>query len=196
MRQVIIKTKQFCALSREPAWQDWLEKHAPDILDELLRHLSQSRGCKANTEKMSAIYEQLKSRGLQDAVVAFLRKEYPLTVEEIDRTFVRGQKSKIMQAISNKDVFTHYNPKLLSFPQKLVMFNQDREQLLKDVKAFLVPMWHVDYLLIGDFAYIEYFKLKYSKDAEKIKPESREIYKYRISKGISQSEKVVDESPS
>ena len=76
-----IKTQQYCGLSREPKFQQWLEKFAPDLLISLREHFKTKPGCKENKNKMIAIQKTLESRGLSKELVLFLLDQYPTTVE-------------------------------------------------------------------------------------------------------------------
>jgi hypothetical protein len=72
-----IRTRQYCGLSREKKWQDWLGETAPDLLDDLQNHLRNSSGCKQNRLKMEKIQEELLDRGLSKKLLLFLNDNYP-----------------------------------------------------------------------------------------------------------------------
>ena len=80
-KQYTIKTQQYCGLSREPKFQQWLEKFAPDLLASLHEHLKTKSGCKENKNKMIVIQKTLESRNLSKELVLFLLDEYPSTVD-------------------------------------------------------------------------------------------------------------------
>lgn len=191
-----IRTKQYCNLSQEQKWQSWLQSVSQELYDDLMTHMEVSRSCKQNYAKMLDIQQGLEKRGLLPQMVLFLKREYPYAVEEIrvgaPKGQIRQRPSNVVEAISDAVVFEHYHPNLLTFPQKLVLENDDQEQLLREVKDFCQGKVGVDFIIIGNKAYIEYFKLKYTKEAKKISPNRREIHQFRLKHGISKDQNVAN----
>jgi hypothetical protein len=172
-----IKSRQFCSLSREPKWQDWLRKNAVDLYDKLIAHLKTSKGCRANVDKMTEIQKELDKRHLLVDMVKFLKVEYPIVLEEVYDDKPQPKMTKI-ESHNDKAVFKHYNPNLLTFPQKVIMTG-DPNEIQRAVKEFIAGKISTDYLIIGNTAYVEYFHQKYEKESTMVKPESRELFKYR-----------------
>jgi hypothetical protein len=182
-----IKTTLFCSISKEAKWQDWLVKISPDLGQELLAHVKNSRSCRANSQKMREVLDKLRKRGAGPALIQFLKTEFPFAIEEVLEKQV-PQKTVRVETVDNS-IFEFYDPHLLSFPQKMILRNDDINVLRQSVVNFCIGKVGVDYLIIGNTAYIEYFKLKYDTEAGLIKSEEREIYKYRISVKIPQDRK-------
>lgn len=80
-KQYKIKTQQYCGLSREKKWQEWLGKVAPDLLIELHEHFKQGSGCKKNKLKMEEIQEKLVERKLSKNLILFLNENYPHVID-------------------------------------------------------------------------------------------------------------------
>jgi hypothetical protein len=146
---------------------------------------------------MEQIQQELESRRLSQQMINFLMKEYPFAVEEIKEagdvkpTAMRGQ---LMVTAHDQDVFEHYNPNLLTFPQRIIIKNDDPEGLKRDVNDFIINKVGVDYLIMDNMAFIEYFKLKYSAEAKMVALESRELYKYRQLHGIVPYQRIVSKN--
>lgn len=195
-----IRTQQFCSLSKEAHWQNWLYTVAVDLHKDLMEHIEKSTSCRTNHIKMMEIHAKLEQRKLVHNMVKFLRKNYPHTVEEVadvesDSPIPFAPPSKILESITEKEVFAHYKPGLLTFPQKAVMENDDVDALKRDVHNFLATMINGDYIIIGNRAYVEYFKLKFSKESQEIKLHDREVYQYRVKHGLGALERVVVREP-
>jgi hypothetical protein len=77
-------------------------------------------------------------------------------------------------------VFKQYKPGLLTFPQKLILVDADAESLLNRVKDFLKDKVQIDYLLLGDTAYIEYVLKKYEDVVSQIPEHAKEIQQFRL----------------
>lgn len=193
MAKYRIKTKQFCSLSKEQKWQGWLQSVCPELHDDLMRHLQVSRGCRSNHAKMMDIQVGLEKRKLLPEMVKFLRKHYPMVVEEVDGP---GKAKPVPRPTSylNKDneqqVFKYYNPYLLTFPQKMILENDNPEVLLRQTKEFCSDKVNCDYIIIGNKSFIEYFKRKYVKESKMVPQDSREIHQYRVRNGLGRSDKV------
>jgi hypothetical protein len=188
-----VRSKQFCILSREMLWQSWLHSVAPDLYDDLIKHLETSSGCRSNTIKMEIIQKQLEIRGMSSKMVTFLLKNYPATVEEVHEPsdLPTGPKSDILLAGASQSIFKSYNPNLLTFPQRLIFENNDVDVLYRDTLEFIRNKVSVDYLIIDNRSYIEYFKTKYAAESKVIKMNNRELYRYRQSRGLPQTSKVI-----
>jgi hypothetical protein len=142
---------------------------------------------------MMEIQMDLGKEGKLVDLVKFLLVEYPITIDkdgDIDEKAPEiistpgPQRSRYLTKIDNDVVFKHYNPHMLTFPQKLVMQNSDLKQLELDAKDFITGKLNTDYIIIDDKAYIEYFKLKYQDESKKIPKDKREIFLYRTKTNI------------
>lgn len=187
-----IKTSAFCSLSRSEDFQKWLEATASDLHEDLLTVVHAARGCRANSNKMMDIYFELNNRNLEPHLITFLKRRFPWVIkerkgilqpEEVKQVKINQQ---VQQAIKTKDwatvnkhaVFQSYRPDILSFPQKYIIID-DPNVLYDRVQKFIQNKLAVDYILIEDHAYIEYFDMKYAAVVDKIPRENRDIYKYR-----------------
>lgn len=181
-----IKTSSFCSLSRHEAWQSWLGQAAPDLLTDLDNTIKSRKGCRANSDKMMAIYHELYKRKLGNQFEKFISEKFPWLVENgpsrptnkfptvIKRTELKESNSDL----NKHQVFTSYRPHLLDFPQKLIIVDTP-QNLYKRVQGFVQDKIGVDYIIIDDHAYIEYFEPKYAGVVDRIKRENREIYRFR-----------------
>jgi hypothetical protein len=192
MAEYRVKTQQFCSLCREMRWQSWLNSVAPDLYKALVDHLSYSRSCRANHQAMVEIINKLEQRKIIEKMVQFLIKEYPYAVEEMKDKPKPPSASRVLDRIDDQNVFLVYRPNLLTHPQKLVMENEDRPALHRDIMNFIVDKVSCDYIIVGNRAYIEYFKSKFSMESQKIPYNSREIYKYRLKRGLAPDAYLVD----
>lgn len=193
-----IKTGAFCGLSRSEDFQQWLKVTAEDLYDDLIKTLTAAKGCRANTNKMMEVYSKLSEKGLEPHLISFLQRRFPWILKggKKPETFTPGKLkeevpgkrkyAKTTVDVTNKhNVFKAYKPNVLSFPQKLVMVGNPAT-LYQEVQKFAHNKLGVDYLIIEDHAYIEYFDIKYAAVVDKIPRESRDIYNYR--KRLQQNE--------
>jgi hypothetical protein len=192
---VEIKSSSFCGLSRAKDWQNWLKNVAPDLHKDLLKVVDSGKGCRANSNKMMDIYFTLHKRGLEPQLETFLKRRFPWIIkppEEPTRKQIRKKVNKVKAAEANRprkhmnwetinkhNVFLSYRPDILSFPQKHIII-ADPKFIYDQVQSFVANKLAVDYLIIDDHAYIEYFEPKYVAVVARIPREARDIYKYRI----------------
>lgn len=181
-----LKIDQFCGLSGAPDFRNWLKSTAPDLLDSLVNN--PNKGCKANQEKMIEIHRTLYDRKLEKQFETFITKRYPYLIAKdsyrADPTFrpatvpvsvpVEGH----IEGMNKHGVFKHYRPDLLTFPHKYIMAGNPAT-LQERVKRFIVDKLGVDYIILDDYAYIEYFPRRYADIVNQVRPEDREIYAYR-----------------
>ena len=187
-----IKTSAFCGLSRSEDFQRWLEVTAKDLHEDLMTVVHTARGCRANSNKMMDIYFELNSRGFEPHLITFLKRRFPWVIKEhapvlkrdevkqikVDQQVRRAAITKDWTSINKHAVFTTYRPDILSFPQKFIIID-DPNALYDRIQKFVQNKLAVDYIMIEDHAYIEYFDLKYAAVVDKIPRENRDIYKYR-----------------
>jgi hypothetical protein len=192
-----IKTSAFCGLSRSADWQNWLKETAPDLHKDLMKVVGASKGCRANSNKMMDVYFELNKRKLEPELIVFLRRRFPWIIKENSSPIKakqdkeKAQKantahqvknaraSKDWEVLNKHKVFASYRPDILSFPQKFIIVDQPAA-LYDRVQRFVENKLAVDYLIVGDRAYIEYFEPKYAAIIDKIPRSSRDIYKYRL----------------
>jgi hypothetical protein len=191
MAQYRVKTKQYCSLSKNQKWQSWLQSVSQELYDDLMNHHLANHGCKSNHIKMMEIQRKLNAKKLLPSMVQFLLKEFPNTVEEVKTPTVKPKVKPIKISNDDKGVFGYYNPKLLTFPQKIIIENDNKEELERQVHDFCKDKIDTDYLIIGNKAYIEYFRLKYSKESKKISLVDRDIHQYRLKNNINPLAKSV-----
>jgi hypothetical protein len=190
---VEIKTSAFCGLSRSEDFQKWLEATDEGLYSELLTVVHSAKGCRANSNKMMDIYFELNKRGMEPHLIDFLKRRYPWVVKEnyvskqqleqkkAIRTSVNIKQSAIVKdwdKLNKHRVFQSYRPDILAFPQKFIIID-DPNVIYDRVQKFVQNKLAVDYLIIEDHAYIEYFDMKYAAVIDKIPRETRDIYKYR-----------------
>jgi hypothetical protein len=165
---------------------------SPELYDGLVN--APVKGCRAKSEKMIQIKETLYTIGKGLELESFIQRRYPYmiaqgnsTIKEPSRQYLEIVKSKPttepkqsdhIDSLNEHKVFKHYRPDLLTFPHKYIIVGSS--PTLPDlIKAFIVDKVGVDYIIIDNHAYIEYFTRRYSDVAEKIKQENREIWIYK-----------------
>ena len=195
MAKYRVRTNQYCALSKEQKWQSWLQSVAPDLHEELMNQIAATNSCKANHFKMMEIQKALSDRGLLQQMVLFLKKEFPFTIDKLGKETPKPKApdAKLVQSITNDEVFRVYHPNLLTFPQKAIIEHDNPETLARQVRDFCQGKVGTDYIIVGSRAYVEYFKLKYTKESKEIDPKSRDIFRYRARKGLGATVKRVEE---
>lgn len=182
-----LKIDQFCGLSGAPDFRDWLKSVAPDLLNALLNN--PNKGCKANQEKMIEIHRVLYDRKLEKQFETFISKRYSyLIIKEKSQpskhsyrpasAFIIEPVIGHIDSMNKHGVFKHYRPDLLAFPHKYIMVG-DPKWLPTRIKKFIADKLGVDYIILDDYAYIEYFPRRYADVMNQIKPEDREIYAFR-----------------
>ena len=180
-----IRSDQFCALANDEHWQSWLETKAPDLYEELIKHLKISKSCRSNRELMGVIKRKLASRGFGTELIEFLRAFFPIILkilpsEPPTRKPKRIENKTVDLNNPNKHgVFALYKPYLLSFPHKKIIIDNDYESLRRKVRKFTKTKIYTDWIIIGDRAYVEYFESKFRPEAEKVPLETREINIYK-----------------
>jgi hypothetical protein len=188
-----LRTSAFCSLARSADWQVFLDDIAPDLCRDLKHTIKTSKGCRANSNKMMEIYFELDKRGLKNDLEVFLKRRFPWIIKhsgaishksvqkiakETQVEQVVEKSAKNWNNLNKHGVFRMYRPDVLSFPQKFILIGTP-ETLYGNVQEFIRNKLAVDYIIIENYAYIEYFDAKYATVVDRIPRESREIYKYR-----------------
>ena len=182
-----IKINSFCSISRNPDWHDFLERVAPEILKELMVFIRANKSCRTAKTKMIEIYKKLYSMGLGGQFEDFVKRRFPYIVEGDDpkpkaarKAYVPTEKRIVPpQRLNKHGVFKSYNPRILTFPHKLVLTNDNSEDLLAETKRFMRDKISTDYLILENVAYIEYLLPKYKDIANQIPPDGWEIENFR-----------------
>jgi len=175
-----LRTSSFCGISRTKDWQAWLKQVAPDLLKDLVETLKIA-GCRKSKSKMISIYRDLYSRNLGPKLESFIEERFPhlidnkLSKSELAKSTVVGT-TKVQ---ADNVVFKNYRPDMLTFPHRLILTSEDPATLEIKVKKFVIDKYGVDYIIIGDRAYIEYFDKRYAKVVDQIDPDKRELAIYR-----------------
>lgn len=183
-----LKIDQFCGLSGAPDFRTWLRGAAPDLLDALVNN--PNKGCKANQDKMIEIHQSIYNRKLDKQFEDFMTMRYSYLIVKEGQSYsgqpafrpatstgtsaVKGH----IDGLNKHEVFKHYRPDLLTFPHKYIMAGNPAT-LQERVKKFVVDKFGVDYIIVEDYAYIEYFPRRYADIVDQVRPEDREIYAYR-----------------
>lgn len=191
-----IKQNQFCALSKNSNWQEWLRSNAIDLYYDLKDHLKGSTSCNSNKKKMIKIRKALHDKGLDKELLKFLKVFYPTILTPIlDNSSSDHSDTKIKTSkpedLNKHKVFGAFFPGILVFPHKFIIADFNRDNLMKRLRRFIKNKLSIDYIIIGDRAYIEYFEPRYSKEAAQIDDEDREIYQFKKKHGLTRN--VYDE---
>jgi len=185
-----IHTSSFCSISRSEDWQKWLKETAPDLHQSLQEVIDSKRGCRANTNKMQDIYFELYQRNLGNAFESFVKRRFPWLIKSENKPPKERQtttrlprvtapyKKVNLEDLNKHKVFKYYKPNLLQFPQKLIILGHP-DTLFQQVQNFVQDKLAIDYLILEDRAYIEYFLPKYATIVDRYPRERREIYQYR-----------------
>jgi hypothetical protein len=176
---------QFCSLARESKFQKWLEEISVNLYSDLMKHLESATGCKANVKKMQEIQQKLQTENKSVQLVDFLLKNYPSAIVKLEDISKAETQQKLtptifLSKITDTTVFKYYYPNLLTYPMKAVFTNEDVETLRKDVKRFMADKIDADYIVVGNKAYVEYFKTKHMDEAKLVPRQKREIFLYRL----------------
>jgi len=187
-----VKTGTFCSLARHADWQAWLKIVAPKLLQDLENTINSHKGCRANSNKMMDIYHDLYKTGHGKKFEDFITQRFPWLIEDQTKPTPSQIKKKITtikkkgyisqpnptnyNELNKHKVFNFYRPNILSFPQKLILTG---DNLFDRVHDFIKNKIGVDYIILDDTAYIEYFEQKHTDVVDKIPRTSRDIYKYR-----------------
>ena len=163
-----VKVHQFCSLATSPSWQAWLFHHDEMIYRRFIRRLQASRGCGENKELMKDLLQQIQDAGHSDDVADFLKKHYPHMIE-----------GGVVTSKGDFDnIFTHYNPNILTYPRRII-FTGPKRELLKRVMEFSLDKLKTDHIIVGERAYIEYLEKSDSPIAEQIPFSNCQISQYR-----------------
>lgn len=186
---------KFCALGRRPEFKQWLQGTSSELYNYLQ---SGSIGCKARSERMVFIYNKLYESGKGAAFESFIMDKFPYIIDRgsdikpvLDpHKHLDAKKGTIrakpimppranVEGLNKHKVFRVYKPDILSFPQKRIIVNENREQLEAQVSHFCQDKFGTDFIIVEDRAYIEYFEPRHKALADKVPKEKRDIFIYR-----------------
>jgi hypothetical protein len=170
-----LKTDQFCALATSPAWHAWLHSFNQDLFKDLATHLGKRSSCKANSDKMIALLEQIQA--IPDGEVqleGFLRRHSPHVLLEDEPQEV---------PVIPSGVFGHYDPELLTVPRRLVIPAHTQQDAAHRAEEFLKGKIYADSIVLPEAgqwaAYIEFLPPEMNILADKIPVENWRIRAYR-----------------
>lgn len=145
---------------------------------------------------MKEIRTELYSRQLGAAFESFIKTNYPMIIEQEIKPVIQKEEPTVVKqppkpvrtaapTIVNKhNVFKNYRAGLLTFPHKKILINPNKQHLEAIIQSFIKDKVGVDYIIVDDHAYIEYFNKVYANEVDKITKESRDIYQYRLKNNV------------
>lgn len=186
-----VNVSQFCSLSSNPDFRNWLGKISPSMLAELTKN--PKKGCRSNVEKMMEIHKRLYEIGKGLEFEDLIRKRFPYLIKNempavrvspaplppVQAEEYKRKQISDIESMNKHKVFKSYRPDLLTFPHKYIIVGEP-DTLPTKIKEFAADKVGVDTLIIEDHAYIEYYLRRYSDVSEKIPRDQREIWAYRM----------------
>jgi len=180
-------------MSRSEDWQNWLKETDSELYQMLIDVINQRKGCSSNSEVMMKIYKGLYDRGLGEEFEVFITKRYswiieksttgikrpPRRLQDAPKMWKKQRKVSDVSSMNKHKVFRSYRPDLLQFPHKYIIVN-DPSKICQEVEDFVRDKIGVDWIIIEDHAYIEYFPAQYADICEQISPETRDVHCYRM----------------
>jgi hypothetical protein len=117
---------------------------------------------------MKELLAKIQELGGGDEIAMFLQKHYPTMIE-----------GGVTTAVGDYDeIFTHYNPNILTYPRRII-FTGPKRELQKKVREFLLDKLKSDHIIVGDRAYVEYLEKADAAIAGKIPLSNWQIAAYR-----------------
>lgn len=186
-----VNISQFCSLSSNIDFRNWLGKIAPAMLNELVKN--PRKGCHSNQEKMVEIHKRLYEIGKGQDFEELMRKRFPYLIKNemplvkvspaalppVKAEEYKRQQISAIETMNKHKVFKSYRPDILTFPHKYIIVGEPAT-LPTRIKEFAADKVGIDSIIIDDHAYIEYFLRRYSDVSEKIPRDQREIWAYRM----------------
>lgn len=171
-----IKADQFCGLSTSPTWQAWLYKFSPELYSELATHLRTSKGCGANRDKMMDLMAKIRTMPTgPDSLLGFLQTSYPHMIDKSPAITATEPARPSGASVP----FEHYDPKLLTFPRRLVLGDTDLPALHRKVRSFLSDKVRSDWAIVGNRAYIEFVPSEHARIAANIPEKNWLVTKWK-----------------
>ena len=176
--RVGIRTKEFCYLATSPVWLGWLQKNHKDLYNELIDHLNNRSKCSANRKKMKEILARIgKNKQQTKQLISFLRKYFPYIVEQ-DREVA----SETSQEANRHNVFSHYDPSLLTYPRRVII-SKPNADLESEAREWCKNQAFCDFIVVDDRVYIEYLPPGQGMLRDRIPKSNWEIESYRRRNG-------------
>lgn len=164
----------FCSLARQSEWDGWLSDYDRG-LHSFLKSVLNKGGCKRVRQSMIKIMEEVKRRGDGQRLAAFLIRAYPSVVKNRIKTKNDSDLNK---------VFSFYNRRILTFPQRIILCDNDQESLQHKIDSFSKDKYDVDYVIVDNCAHIEYFTSETKNMSDSIPKDDREIFRYKQKMGV------------
>lgn len=197
----MIDQSRFCGLSRANDFQLFLRKLAPDLYQELINYLQLGKGCRSNQEKMAIIFANIKKRGLIPEVEEFLSKNHPHIIKKdkpkkkikrIIKTIKASNAEELYQKMNYHKVFDIYRPKIFFIPQRRIIVEAQKQEVINNITRFVRNKIDVDYIILKGpelwHGYIEFFDKRFMGLTQKLNKSQRPIAQYRKRNGIKEDQ--------
>ena len=176
-----IRIEQFCNLSTNNAFQSWLYKYDGDLYQDLVNHLRASRGCAHNREKMVDLVGKIEARpGGRSAVMEFLRTSFPAMLEMDEG--ITPPEAPI--TTNDSDVPFVFNGVQLTFPRRIILQHANLGVLQENVRNFVTGKLRVEYVIIGNKAYIEYVPVSHARVLGQIPEKNWRVVEFKKNRGL------------
>ncbi|MBD3407279.1 MAG: hypothetical protein GF411_14270 [Candidatus Lokiarchaeota archaeon] len=168
----------FCSLARQSYWNEWLSDY--DVgLHSFLKSALKKGGCRHVRQCMIRIMEEIKKRGDGRRLAAFLIRKYPSLIKNRFKS-VSHISSNIDKKFSDiNKVFSFYNRHILTFPHRMIICDDDKNQLMHKIESFSKDKRDVDYVIVDGCAYLEYFTPETEYMSDSIHQNDREVTLYK-----------------
>ena len=152
---------------------EWLRENVPVLYNFLDEKLKSGVGCRAASSYMMDVYRAIVDRGDGQKFHDFIMNRFPFVVDG------KPAADLPMEDPNIHHVFRRYKPHLRRFPQQYIIVDSNRAELEKKLMSFIRGKVGVDYIVIEDRAYVEYFLSRFSEVVQTVPVEKREIYAYK-----------------
>lgn len=141
-----IDPDEFCYLAKSETFLVWLRGTDANLYADLVNFLKSGQGCTANKKKMLAVLNILiQNRASAMALEQFIRQNFP--------AMIIGPRTAISKGTNKHQVFSYYDPALTTFPRRMILVGAD---LPKKIRDFCSKQFYYEYVIVEDYAYIEY----------------------------------------
>ena len=180
-----IRIEQFCNLSTNNTFQRWLWAYDPDLYKELTNHLKVSKGCGSNREKMTVLIGKIEARpGGRNAVIEFLRTNFPAMLDQDNIHESSISDKQIESTVIPSDVPFLFNGVQLTFPRRIILHHPNLGVLQENLKNFIKDKLRIEYIIIGNKAYIEYVPVSHARVLNQIPEVNWQVPKFKRSHGL------------
>ncbi len=177
-----IKVDQFCSLATSPSWQAWLYHFDPEMYKSFIVKLQASRGCSQNRDIMTETLLDIQRReNGEEQLKAYISSNYPHMIVQTlpESPIVRSTPKVVHKSQSQDKVFAFYNPKLLTYPRRMI-FNSNDGNLKKQITEFTLDKIKHDFIIVDDVGYVEYLNKEDIAIIGKIPQSNWQIAAYRL----------------